>query len=121
MVVSGDFTEGAMVIVGEAVTVGASVGAGDAVGTKEMDGSADSAAVGAALGAGLEVGDAVMLQSAFSMVEEMSGMVKVSFVQSPLTQVNPSEQALFMPMDSSGSQIPMGSGSPSHMRNSWIP
>jgi len=106
---------------GEAVGADVSILVGTPEGAGEVVGEALSAAVGAPLGAGLAVGDIVMEQSAAGMDEVISGMVKVSSVQSPSAQVNPNEHALFIPTDSSGSQMPIGCGSSSHMRNSWIP
>lgn len=111
----GEGSVGVMSIVGTAAVV--TEGCGDFDGARDKVVSALSATVGMSLGAGLEVGELVMLQSAASIVEVMSGMVRISAVQPPLTQVYPREQALFSPIDSSGSQMPMGSGSSSHKRN----
>ena len=122
-------SEGAKVVVGWPDGAGDSDGAGEMVGVmvtmlvgapdgaSEKVGSALSATVGMSLGAGLEVGELVMLQSAFSIDEEISGIVRVSAVHPPSAQVNPREQALLTPTDSSGSQMPIGWGSSSHMRN----
>ena len=58
-----------------------------------------------------------MLQSAFSIKDVMSGIVNVSAVHPPCKQVNPNEHALLVPVEVSGSQLPIGLGSSSHKRN----
>jgi hypothetical protein len=133
----GEGSVGVMSFVGTAAPVGTNVpavvtegcgdsdGAGDVVTSvvgapeeaRDKVGTALSATVGMSPGAGLEVGELVMLQSAASIVELMSGMVRISAVQPPSAQVYPREQAFLSPIDSSGSQMPMGWGSSSHKRN----
>lgn len=87
MVVSAAATDGCGDCDGPGVEVGKTLGAGDSDGAAEIVGEALSAAVGAPLGAGLAVGDIVMEQSACSMEEVMSGILKVSAVQLPSAHV----------------------------------
>lgn len=83
MVVSGASTVGIGERDGAGEPVGAPVGAGESDGAGEAVGAEVSARVGEPEGARLAVGAMVMEQSAFSIVEEISGMVKVSAVHSP--------------------------------------